>query len=85
MFHFQGSGIEGGDLGGHQAILGLVGIRSPVRFCKKGSIRSPLNIDDVANNKRMLSGDFQSAGSPLGWWLHDFGKHFAYRFDDREP
>src|SRR3984885_11374615 len=77
VFHFQGSGIEGGDLSGHQAILGLIGIRAAVGFCKKGSFGPPLNIDRVAYYERVLSGDLQSTGSSLGWRLHDLGKHLA--------
>jgi hypothetical protein len=51
VFHFQGSSIEGRDLGGHQAIFGLIRVGSAIGLGKKGSICPPLNIDDVANDE----------------------------------
>lgn len=71
--------VPRGYLGGHESIVGFIGIGAAIRFSQERRIRTPLDIDDVPNHKRVFGDDLQATGTSLSRRLYYLREHLAER------
>jgi hypothetical protein len=77
FLYLQRSSIESRDLGGHQAVFGLISVRSSIRFGKKRSISAPLDVHYVTHDEGVFRSYFEAARAAFRGRFDYLGKHFT--------